>query len=70
MWVNNALENRCDSWDQIAVLYSTGTEYFNIENGSLMRNKFLETFWNPKIINERYFKITVNTEDYKMEKIT
>ena len=51
----------------IGKLYSM-TEHGRV-SGSLIQNKSHETFWNPKIVNERHFKIIPKIEDSKMENI-
>jgi hypothetical protein len=69
LWGNNALKNGRSSWDQIVVLFAARPEYFKVENGSLIQNRSYETFWNPKLVAEKHFKITPALKKSEMEKI-
>lgn len=73
LWGNNALKNGRSSWDQIAVLFAARPQYFNIREGKLIQNDYLETYWRP-IADKRdgihsHFKVVPSIINEDMEAV-
>lgn len=73
LWGNNALKNGRSSWDQIAVLFAARPQYFNIHEGKLIQNDYLETYWRP-LADKRdgihsHFKVVPSISNEDMEAV-
>ena len=73
LWGNNALKNGRSSWDQIAVLFAARPQYFNIREGKLIQNDYLETYWKPASdkasSSYSHFKVVPSISNEDMEAV-